>query len=128
MKIAKGVSTERIRAGRFCQRPRPSWRIWHRGHILVSDESLIAGSAYIHPAGTVETFKLRSNSGSRPSSDLASSCFRIGNNEINKSADKMQEQDDQYPGDLFAIANALVGDGMDQHPNPEHAREQNQQQ
>src|SRR5436309_3652221 len=52
-----------------------------------------------------------------------SAAFGPADKEINQGPEKMQKQNDQHPGNLFAIAQAVVGNGMDQHPNPEGEEE-----
>src|SRR5882762_5774222 len=49
-------------------------------------------------------------------------CFWPGDEEINERAEEMEEEDYQNPQDLFRIAQSFIGDGMDEHPDPEHSR------
>jgi len=53
-------------------------------------------------------------------------CFWPGDEEINERAEEMEEEDYQNPQDLFRIAQSFIGDGMDEHPDPEHGRQQRQ--
>src|SRR5207249_6211511 len=46
--------------------------------------------------------------------------FRPANKKVDQSPDEMRKEYHQHPGYFLAIAQALVGNGVDEHPNPEN--------
>src|SRR5437867_7629827 len=62
--------------------------------------------------------ELRRRTLSSPQLSDRSGSFGPPNEKIDQRANEVQEKYHQHPRYLFAIANPLVGDGVDQHPNP----------
>src|SRR6266568_3103747 len=46
--------------------------------------------------------------------------FRPANEKVDERPNEMRKKYHQHPGYFLAIAQALVGNGVDQHPNPKH--------
>src|SRR5579885_222806 len=55
--------------------------------------------------------------------------FGMADEKVEERAKKMQQHNHQNPGDFLAVAQTLVLQGLDQHPDPEsHQRQANRQQ
>jgi hypothetical protein len=50
----------------------------------------------------------------------------MANEEVERRADKVQEDDDQHPAYSLVVGDAFVLNGGNEHPNPEHHAQQSQ--
>jgi hypothetical protein len=50
--------------------------------------------------------------------------FWPSDEKVKQCADEMQKHDRQHPADFFAIGQAFVLDGVNEHPNPENKHQQ----
>src|ERR1039457_7699476 len=48
----------------------------------------------------------------------------MADQKVKQRAKAMQEYDHEHPGDFFAVGQTFVLNGVNNHPNPEHKRQQ----